>query len=406
MKKLGLLLLSFTLLQWGCEKEKLEPQQPSEKEKDVSLNQIPPNGNLLTYGKNGGGPQTDQECLDLYLNTGPVSDIQLIDLLNYKPVNGAFNDITLELIMLMNAPLSQSVIKENNNIRGKVFERNLIDKLDPNSLPDMKLKNANTLLESLLNLKYGMAHLPYDDITTVTSSVQFQGTLTSNTYFLLVSEFMNKLNQLKTACESHKNGITIPCKEKFIRAIDLDITTSENPKTGNKLFSVQVTTVVGLVYSQVYQNCQFDNTDTWYAGGEQGRCLPNSGGVGTDAAIAIGNVINARGEAGCGADVGCSQGQIFYTNLTTLFVNPQTHSGSFYEGNQNDCMSLSMMTNYLGLAEAVVDGEKPTDNHFLSINMYADIVPSTDPLCPPSNICIGHSAWITYGEKNCGGLPH
>ncbi len=428
MKKLMLIcavaITVTAMLINGCKKPNVAPVPQSPQLKTNSVNNSVNNDDGIGMAKSSSHcnnehrtlihlikqtkpPLSDKELIGKLIDASPICDAIIKELLKrgQPPANAPIHKETLQLLLLYNLPLSDHIQKEILKHYSAVLNRSLIDNINLNNLPDMKLEKANLLMESLLNLKFGEGEKEFQAIKRKTTTFQVEGKLLSNKYFTLALKFLDIMNQMKQRCVIDKGEVAAenPSAICHIMAADLEIITSINPKTGDKIFDVTMTTIVAIQFPIFSPKCNFDNTDTWFAGLEYGRCAPNSGGVGDDAATIIGKLINAqRGQGSniCGSVPVC-KGAFFYSNIVDLFRNPQSHPAEYYQGLSNDCLITSQMNTRLGLAMSVIDADEITlGKRFVAIDMFADIIPGGPPPTP-----IGHSAFITYGSANCGPLP-
>lgn len=317
-------LLIATLTYTGCKKADLEE---SDYEQLTAAQQFT-NSQLVHLIKLNDPPLSDKELMGIMIAASPLDNNIIKELLKrgQPPCSCPLSDETLQMILLFNLPLSDHILKELEK-RDISLSRSLVDNITLADLPDMELKQANLLMESLLNLKFGDGLSLFHKVEPVTTAFQVQGTLQSGKYFVLAQEFIQIVNDLELICNGAPGTITTPCISKHIVAVDLEIITSEDPFTGDKVFDVDLTAIVGLELPQpAGLKCFFTNpVENWKAYGAT-DCPPDvvagSGGIcfsantgqfpNNDAAEEIEKIVNTNF---CGYLEGSCE---IFTNIQTV----------------------------------------------------------------------------------------
>lgn len=273
-------LLTGALLYTGCKKAQLEQTNSDYAQLIAAQNYS--NNELVHLIKHEDPPLSDHELMGIMIAASPLDDNIIKELLKrgQPPANAPLSDETLQMILLFNLPLSDHILNELDKANIALY-RGLVNDIELENLPDMELDKANLLMESLLNLKFGDGSKEFHKIEPVTSTFQVQGMLQSGQYFVLAQEFVQTISDLVLSCGSAPGTITTPCVSKHIRAVDLEIITSVDPITGNKVFDVKLTIIVALELPQpAGPKCYFGLNDYWKAyGATNGLCGgPNNGG--------------------------------------------------------------------------------------------------------------------------------
>jgi hypothetical protein len=155
---------------------------------------------------------------------------------------------------------------ENFTVEIKKFEEyiNEMRQNSENKSPKSKkvrLGRGIWLMEALLNKWYGNIK-PFHDAEEVRTIFYLPGKQQGNKYFMLFNDVIQVLDSMELQCVADAAGITTPCYSKHIIGIDLDLKTSIDPINGDKIFKVELTTMIGLMFippSQIPEDLCFPN---------------------------------------------------------------------------------------------------------------------------------------------------
>lgn len=161
---------------------------------------------------------------------------------------------------------------------------------------------------------------------------------------------------------------------------------------GTPLVSFELSTVSGPI---VAGNYSINSTDYWYAANELGKCGSYIGQqIGKDASDRIDQVLDWNH----GIAYACANGgNVFYTSIDEIsLADDCTNGWCFWNGSScNECLDPTDMAYWVGVAEDVIEDNRPAGKVFIDVEYKDDFWPGTP------------STWVhrvnpvRYGVINC-----
>ena len=247
---------------------------------------------------------------------------------------------------------------------------------------DMPLEQALWTLEATVNYDFASERDSTTDFVYDTLVVYVESYYDEDTLILDGESLMEAYDDLYDFIFEQ---VTDSSNTRLI-AGDLSITDTNSTTTTFTLVCITGPFVTG--------DYSINNTDYWNAANELGKCGNYSGQqTGKDASTRINQVLNWNHGYGYACANG---GNLFYTSIDSVYIADDCLNGwcFWYGSSANECLDPDDMAYWVGVAEDVLEDNRPTGKVFIDV-IYIDDYWSL------SSTWVHRVCPVRYGIINC-----